>query len=180
MTSPHTPDRPSPARTDAPIEPGSVVTLRYAMWNHADGEKLDECDADDALVYLHGADNVPPGLERGLAGRRAGEKVELVLPPADAFGDPDPDAVQVVPRDEFPADAELVPGMAFGAFADEDETEEVVIFVLNVSDDEVTVTANHPLAGLTLRYEVEVLAVRDARPEELEHGHPHEDGEDCE
>lgn len=165
--------------TKPPIADGSVVTVRYSMWNHADGELLDECGTKDPLVFLQGAQNIVPGLESGLAGLTTGEKVELVLPPDQAFGEPDPEAVQTVPRDEFPDDAELMPGMAFGAFADEEETEEVVIFVLDVTDSEVTVTANHPLAGMTLRYEMEILDVREARPEELEHGHPHEEGSDC-
>jgi FKBP-type peptidyl-prolyl cis-trans isomerase SlyD len=167
----------TPSDSHDPIAAGSVVTLRYSMWNHADGELLDECGPDDPLVYLQGAGNVVPGLERGLAGKRRGDRLELVLAPPDAFGEPEPDAVQVVPRDDFPADAELTPGMAFGAFADEEETEEVVIFVLEVDRESVTISANHPLAGLTLKYALEVLDVREARPEELEHGHPH-DAED--
>ena len=128
------------------VAPGVVVSLRYRMWNAEDGELLDECEADEPLVYLHGAHNVVPGLEAGLAGRSPGNRVELTLPPEQAFGVPDPEAVQVLPRNEFPAEAVLEAGMAFGAY-DEHE-QEIVVFLLDVSDDEVTVTANHPLAGL--------------------------------
>jgi FKBP-type peptidyl-prolyl cis-trans isomerase SlyD len=156
------------------VAPGMVVSLRYRMWNAEDGELLDECEADEPLVYLHGAHNVVPGLEAGLTGRPKGHRAELTLSPEQAFGVPDPEAVQVLPRDEFPAEAVLEPGMAFGAY-DEHE-KEIVVFLLDVTDEEVTVTANHPLAGLTLRYEVEVLELREATPAELEHGHPHEDG----
>jgi len=174
----------SPSPTGDPVRNGAVVTLRYKMFNQADGELLDECGVDDPLVYLQGAGNIVPGLERGLDGLRAGETLDLVLEPDDAFGHPEPDAIQKVPRDEFPADAEIVPGMAFGAFVGEGEEdaegEEVVIFVLDVDAETVTVSANHPLAGMSLRYDVEVLEVRDARPEELEHGHPHEEGDAAE
>jgi len=160
------------------VAPGMVVSLRYRMWNAEDGELLDECEADEPLVYLHGAHNVVPGLEAGLVGRSTGNRVELVLSPEQAFGVPDPEAVQILPRDEFPAEAVLEPGMAFGAY-DENE-QEIVVFLLDVEGDEVTVTANHPLAGLTLRYEVEVIGLREATPEELEHGHPHDPESGCE
>ena len=160
------------------VLPGKVVSIRYQMWNSADDELLDECGTDDPLVYLHGAANVVPGLESGLEGQEPGSKLELILSPTDAFGEVDPEAIQILPRTEFPDDADVQVGMAFGAF-DEDE-EEIVIFVCNVEKDEVTVSSNHPLAGLTLRYELEVLEVRDATPEELEHGHPHDADGACE
>jgi FKBP-type peptidyl-prolyl cis-trans isomerase SlyD len=149
-----------------------VVTIRYRMWNAEDGELMDECDAEDPLVYLHGADNIAPGLERGLAGKTAGAHVELTLAPEQAFGIPDPDAVQVLAREEFPPEAELEPGTVFGAF-DENE-QEIVVYVLDANASEITVTANHPLAGLTLRYEIDVVDVREASPDELVHGHPHD------
>jgi FKBP-type peptidyl-prolyl cis-trans isomerase SlyD len=159
------------------VSDGMVVSLRYRMWNAEDGELLDECEADEPLVYLHGASNVVPGLEAGLAGSSLGQHLELVLAPEEAFGVPDPEAVQILPRDEFPPEAQLEAGMAFGAF--DEQEEEVVVFLLEVTDEDVTVTANHPLAGLTLRYEVEVVGLREATPTELEHGHPH-DAEGCE
>ena len=157
------------------VSPGKVVTIRFRMFN-VDGELLDACDADDPLVYLHGSGDLAPGLERGLEGLAPGERIDVTLQPEEAFGHPDPEAVQELERSDFPADAELEVGAVFGAYDDNDD--EMVIFVTAIDGDRITVSGNHPLAGATLRYEAEVLSVRDARPEELEHGHPHEDG-DC-
>ncbi|MEM7308987.1 MAG: peptidylprolyl isomerase [Planctomycetota bacterium] len=159
------------------IAGGKVVALTLRMFDAETQELLDECGHDEPLYYLHGSDNIAPGLEQGLAGLAEGSDVEITLAPEEAFGMPDPDAIQVLDRSEFPDDAELEVGLALGAF--DDHGNELVIFVTDIDGNSVTVSGNHPLAGLRLRYEVHVLGVRDARPEELEHGHPNEEAGDA-
>lgn len=157
---------------DATIARGTVVSLSYAM--SAEGEVLERSTAEEPMLYLHGAGAIVPGLERALEGKRVGDRLDLVLAPEDAFGEPDPERVQLVPRSAFPPELELEVGLQLGA---EDESgEEVAVWITGIEGDEITVNGNHPLAGETLRFEVRVLEVRAASAEELEHGHPHGPG----
>jgi FKBP-type peptidyl-prolyl cis-trans isomerase SlyD len=133
------------------------------------GEALDSSEQDGPLTYLHGAGNIVPGLEAALEGKSVGDALKVVVPPADAYGEHDDELVQAMPRDRFP-DGEIEVGMRFQA---QSHGGARVLTVTALSDDEVTIDANHPLAGRTLTFDVTVREVRDATQEEIEHGHVH-------
>jgi FKBP-type peptidyl-prolyl cis-trans isomerase SlyD len=156
------------------IAPEKVVHIHYTLKNVA-GELLDKSSTDEPLGYLHGAGNIIPGLEDALAGKSAGDAVSVRVTPEQGYGTRDESLVQDVPRGAFEGVDTIEPGMRFQA---ESEDGARVILVVSVSDDVVTVDGNHPLAGETLMFDVEVDAVRDASPVELEHGHVHADGDD--
>lgn len=147
-----------------------VVTLAYTLRDDA-GEELDSATAADPFAFVQGRHSVIPGLEKALAGRASGDKLDLTIAAADAYGEHSPARVQVVPRDRFPADIDIEPGMQF--HASDEHGGRMAVRVAEVSEDGITVDANHPLAGQTLHFAVEVLDVRAATAEELAHGHVH-------
>ncbi len=156
------------------IKNGKVVNLAYSLTN-AEGEVLDEADAKDPFTYLHGASQIIPGLETALEGLDQGAKKKVTIPPADAYGEVNPELKLTVNRSQFPADAQVAPGMAFEAHTPEGHG--VLFRVEGVQGDKVMIDGNHPLAGVTLTFDVEVLDIRDATKEEMEHGHAHGEGE---
>jgi FKBP-type peptidyl-prolyl cis-trans isomerase SlyD len=146
-----------------------AVLIHYKVANAA-GELLDSSEADEPLAYIHGQGDIVPGLESALLGKSAGDKVQVVVSPEQGYGEHEPSKVQTVPRDAFDADATIEPGMRFQA---ESEDGDVIVTVTQVNEDEVTIDANHPLAGQTLHFDVEVVSVRKATAEEQAHGHVH-------
>jgi FKBP-type peptidyl-prolyl cis-trans isomerase SlyD len=151
------------------VAPQTVVTIAYTVTDE-DGDVLDAAAADDPLAYLHGSGSIVPGLEAALAGRSAGDEIRVTLAPDDAYGMHDPDLVAVASRAQFDEPDALEVGMQFEAEGDDGPE---VVTVVSIEGDDVTLDANHPLAGFTLTFDVQVLGVRAATPEELEHGHPH-------
>jgi len=149
-----------------------VVSIHYTLKN-AEGSVLDSSSGSDPLAYLHGAGNIIPGLESALEGKEAGEKLAVTVEPGQGYGDRDERLVQDVPRAAFKDVQELAPGMQFQAQGPQGTR---LVVVTQVAEETVTVDANHPLAGQTLHFEVEVAEVRDATAEELEHGHVHGPG----
>jgi len=147
-----------------------VVSMHYTLTDSA-GNVLDSSDEGAPLSYLHGAGNIIPGLEQALAGKAEGEQVQAVIAPEEAYGEPQPDLVQVLPKEAFQGVDQVEPGMRFQAESADGSTRQLT--VTGVEGDEVTVDANHPLAGVELHFEVQVVDVRDATEEELEHGHVH-------
>lgn len=152
-----------------------VVSIDYRL-HLGDGKIIDESDAGDPLVYLHGYEEIVPGLEKALEGKRAGESLKVQVAPEEAYGEYDPEGVEEVPREEFPPDLELEAGGVVSAT--DEEGDEVDFLVKEVRPKTVVVDFNHPLAGKTLHFEVSVREVRAATPEELEHGHAHAPGEE--
>ena len=146
-----------------------VVSIHYTLKN-AEGSVLDSSSGSDPLAYLHGAGNIIPGLESALEGKEAGEKLAVTVEPGQGYGDRDERLVQDVPRAAFKDVQELAPGMQFQAQGPQGTR---LVVVTQVAEETVTVDANHPLAGQTLHFEVEVAEVREATKEELEHGHVH-------
>jgi FKBP-type peptidyl-prolyl cis-trans isomerase SlyD len=155
------------------IGPQTVVHIHYTLSTDADGE-IDTSRDGAPFAYLHGAENIVPGLERQLLGKRVGDTLLATVPPAEGYGERDDDGVEVFPLDAFPADAELEPGTQI--MLEDEEGEATPFWVIEVDQDEVTVDRNHPLAGDTLTFDVEVIGIRAASAEELQHGHPHEPG----
>lgn len=151
------------------IESNRVVTLNYTL-SDDDGNILDQSQ-DGTFCYLHGAQNIIPGLENALAGKQADDKLQVSVAPADGYGEQDDDRIQAVPREMFPEDTEIEVGMMFHAEAPDGSP--VTVTVTELADNTVTVDGNHPLAGKNLNFDVEIINVRDAAAEEIEHGHVH-------
>jgi FKBP-type peptidyl-prolyl cis-trans isomerase SlyD len=154
------------------IEAHRVVILNYTLTDN-NGNVIDQ-STDGSFAYLHGAQKIIPGLENALSGKQAGDTLDVAIAPQDAYGERDESKKQDVPREMFPADAEIEPGMQFHAQGPEGET--LVVTVDKVAQDSVTVDGNHPLAGIPLNFAVEVLEVREASDDELSHGHVHGPG----
>lgn len=149
-----------------------VVTIHYTLTNAA-GEVLDSSEGAEPLAYLHGHGNIIPGLENALAGKTAGEKMDVSVAPAEGYGERVAELIQEVSRDLFDTEDDIKPGMQFHAQSDQGPR---VVTVVEVTDTVVTIDGNHPLAGETLKFDVEITEVRDATAEELEHGHVHGPG----
>lgn len=146
-----------------------VVTLNYTLKDQH-GALIDE-SRDGTFAYLHGAHNIIPGLENALAGKTAGDSLSVAIEPEEAYGARDDSRVEAVPRSMFPTDTPVEPGMQFHAQGPQGQM--ITISVVSVQEETVTIDANHPLAGVQLHFDVEVVEVRDASPEELDHGHVH-------
>jgi FKBP-type peptidyl-prolyl cis-trans isomerase SlyD len=150
----------------------TVATFHYTLTDTS-GKVLDSSVGGEPLTYLHGVGNIVPGLERELTGRSAGDKLEVTLQPEDGYGEPNPAMVQVVPRQAFQGVDDLEVGMQFQAQTPQGA---LPVVISKVEGDQVTVDANHPLAGQVLHFAVEVTDVRNASVEELMHGHVHGEG----
>ena len=146
-----------------------AVSIHYTLTND-DGEVLDSSIGDEALVYLHGGGNIIPGLEKALHGKVAGDKFNVRIAPEDAYGELMEEMVQVISRDMFEGIDNIEVGMQFHADVSSGSG---VVTVVNIEDDDITIDGNHPLAGLALTFDVEVIDVRAATEEEVSHGHIH-------
>jgi len=151
------------------VSKDKVVSIEYTLSNGS-GEVLDKSEGRGPLTYLHGRGNLIPGMEEQLEGREATEQMQIELPPDKAYGEHQDQLVQPVPRDRFPDDVEVEVGMQFQA---QTEAGPRPVTVVDIGDDEITIDANHPLAGQTLHFDVTVVDVREPTSEELEHGHAH-------
>jgi FKBP-type peptidyl-prolyl cis-trans isomerase SlyD len=154
------------------IAADKVVLIHYTLTND-EGKVIDSSSGGDPLAYIHGHGNLIPGLERELEGKPAGTKLSVKIAPADGYGERDDGLVQRVPRRQF-GGASVATGMQFQAQTSSGEAR--VATVVGVVGDMVTVDMNHPLAGETLNFEVEITEIREASQEELEHGHVHGPG----
>lgn len=159
--------------TDTQVADKTVVTIHYTLKN-SDGDVLDSSVGQDPLSYLHGAGNIVPGLERELTGKNVGDKVAVVVPPAEGYGERQGPEPQKVPLSSFPDDAELEAGMQIVASGPNGEM--FPLWVVAVADEHALLDHNHPLADVTLHFDVEITDVRAATDEEVEHGHPHGPG----
>jgi FKBP-type peptidyl-prolyl cis-trans isomerase SlyD len=154
------------------VQDGAVVSLAYTL-RLSNGDVIDYSEIDDPLEYLHGAENIVPGLERELTGLHVGESKDVVVEPAEGYGDYDPEDVEVVERGMLPKNLTVKLGMVL-AISDEDGNLSEAV-VREISAKDVTLDFNHPLAGQKLFFSVQIIGVREANEEELEHGHPHGD-----
>jgi len=150
----------------------SVVTMHYTLKNEA-GEVLDTSAGREPLVYLHGVGGLIPGLEKELEGKQANDKLNAVIPPEEAYGSRRDDLLRVVPKEGFQGEEALVEGMRVQLETDRGPA---VAVVSGIEGENVTLDLNHPLADVTLHFEVEVLNVREAEAEEIAHGHVHGEG----
>ena len=156
------------------IGDGMVVGYHFKMFRKDNNELLGANGDDEPAFYLHGHANVPPGLEQGMAGKKAGDSFELEVAAEGAFGERQEVDPIVVPVEQFSGEGAVVVGAS--VVAEGPDGEEHLLFVTAVSDEEVSLDPNHPLAGVAMRFAIEVVSVREATADEKAHGHPHEGG----
>lgn len=152
-----------------PISKDSVVSFHYRL-SEAEGEAFENSYDSDPILYLHGHQGMLPGLEEALEGKDAGETFSVTLNPEKAYGKRRESATQRVPIKHLLTKGKLKPGMVVQVNSKEGAQEATVI---KVGLKNVDVDSNHPLAGKTLTFEVEIVEVREASPEEISHGHAH-------
>lgn len=150
----------------------TVVSIDYTLKDDS-GNIVDTSEGSDPLVYLHGANNIIPGLESALVGKAVGEQISVRVPPEQAYGVRDDEKMQAVPKSLF-GDEDIKVGAQYHAAGPQGQ--HLTVTVVGISDDEVTVDGNHPLAGFHLNFDVKIVDVRDASEEELAHGHVHGPG----
>jgi len=150
----------------------TVVSIHYTLTN-ADGETLDSSVGQDPLVYLHGSNNIIAGLEAALLGKSAGDTLQVSVEPGEGYGELRDELVQEVDRSAFQGVDEIDVGMQFMA---QTPWGEQPVTVVKVEGDNITLDGNHPLAGQVLNFDVEVVEIREASAEELDHGHVHGPG----
>jgi FKBP-type peptidyl-prolyl cis-trans isomerase SlyD len=150
------------------IEKDKVAQIEYTLTNSA-GEVMDKSDGQP-LAYLHGHHNLIEGLEAELEGKTSGDSFTVTVPAALAYGEVEEFLIQQVPSDLFQGVDTLEVGMRFEAQSDQGMQS---VEITAIDGDMVTVDANHPLAGQDLTFAVEVISVRDATADELDHGHAH-------
>jgi FKBP-type peptidyl-prolyl cis-trans isomerase SlyD len=146
-----------------------VVGIGYTL-RDAQNQFVDASPGTEPLVYLHGHENILPGLERVLEGKSEGDVFTVTLTAADAYGERDEHLIVQVPLENFEGAGAVNAGMQFEADTPDGFR---VVTVTQVEGSTVTVDANHPLAGMDLTFDVTVVSVREASPEEISHGHPH-------
>lgn len=150
------------------VSPGCWVRLRYRLFD-AGGEPIEPGERE--LAYLHGGHGaVFERIEAALEGKAAGDTLSVYLEPQDSFGDYDAALVRLAPRERFPDELEV--GMAFEGLPGE-APDGLIHTVTDFTDDTVVLDANHPLAGMALRFELHVIEVRPATAEEISHRHVH-------
>ncbi|MBF4339738.1 peptidylprolyl isomerase [Vibrio anguillarum] len=154
------------------IEKNVVVSLAYQLVLE-DGAVVDQSTVDAPLDYLHGHNNLITGLENELEGKVVGDKFTATIAPEEAYGEYNDELVQRVPAEVFQGVDEIEVGMRFLADTDQGQ---IPVEITEVDGDEVVVDGNHMLAGQTLTFDVEVVAIRAATEEEIQHGHIHQAG----
>jgi FKBP-type peptidyl-prolyl cis-trans isomerase SlyD len=154
------------------IAADKVVTFHYNL-RDSDESFAESSQGKSPVVYMHGHHNIVPGLETEMLGKRGGEKFTATVAPENAYGLRDPNAVQRVPIKHLASKGRLVPGQMVAVNTSEGARHALV---LKVGHFNVDVDMNHPLAGKTLIFDIEIVDVRDATPEELAHGHAHGPG----
>ena len=158
---------------DEQIAAQKAVTIAYTVKNDG-GEVLDTSVGRDPLTYLHGAKNLVPGLEKALEGAAVGAKVNVTVAPEEGYGHRDEKRVRKIPLRRIASEnGKIVPGRRYRADLPDGPSG---VLVKEVVGDYASVDANHPMAGMTLHFEIEVLGIRESTAEEKAHGHIHEPG----
>lgn len=154
------------------IKKDTAVSIDYILKDDV-GEVMDKSE-NGQFVFLAGANNIIPGLESALDGKAAGDALEIVIAPEDAYGEVDPGRVQKMPRSAFPEGSDIQVGAQFHGAGPEGNS--IAVTVTSIEGDEIEIDGNHPLAGKTLHFSVNVVEVREASKDELSHGHIHGPG----
>lgn len=151
------------------ISKNTVVTLNYTLKNDQ-GEVIDE-SRDNSFIYMHGEGGIIPGLESQLEGKSSGESLTAHIEPEEGYGQRDDSMIQIVPRDMFEEGHPIEEGVQFHAQSPEGET--LTVTITQIEGDEITVDGNHPLAGIPLNFDIDIVDIRAATSEEIDHGHAH-------
>jgi FKBP-type peptidyl-prolyl cis-trans isomerase SlyD len=154
------------------IEDKKVVSFHYTLRDEH-GEQLESSHEGDPMTYLHGTGNIIPGLEKAMAGKAAGDRFEANVEPAEAYGERNENGIQRIPAKHFKQVGRLEPGQTVVLHTKQGPRQ---LTVLKVGRFNVDVDTNHPMAGRSLTFDVEVTGVRDATDEEVSHGHVHGKG----
>lgn len=149
---------------------GMVGLFHYTLTDD-DGAVLDSSDGREPLAYLHGHNNIIPGLEKQLAGLAVGAKLRATIPPAEAYGERSGPEAQRVHRRDFPKDLDIVVGATVGVRTPDGQ--QMTLWITKTEGAWVWLDANHPMAGKTLHFDVEVMGCRPATQDEQRHGHAH-------
>ncbi len=161
--------------TQLVVTDGLVINMHYTL-RLEDGEMVDSSEGRAPLAFLQGYDQIVPGLEKAIAGMAVGDKKDVVVAAVDGYGERQPDSLQIVAKNTFPPEMQLRTGMRL--HAQDSATGEVFqVFVSDIRDDDVVIDYNHPLAGKTLYFNVEITGLRKATEEEMDHGHVHGEGD---
>jgi FKBP-type peptidyl-prolyl cis-trans isomerase SlyD len=155
---------------DDTVTKNKVISMHYTLRDDQ-GETIDSSEGEEPLSFLFGSGEIVDGLESALDGKRIGDRVEAVVPPQTAYGERVGDGPKAVPRDEFPPGVELHEGMCFDVEDDDGHTE--TYWIAELDEEIAHIDINHPLAGMTLHFDVEITAIREPTAEELDHGHAH-------
>ena len=147
------------------VGPDTLVKLTYVLFDQ-DGNVAGEASTEEPLTYVHGYAQIVPGLEKGVTGLAKGERRELIVDPEEAFGDPDDKAVLELDRADLPEQGRTL-NVGDELIAEDDEDDQLLMRVVELRKDTVVVDTNHPLAGQTVRFEVQVADVRTATEEEI-------------
>lgn len=153
------------------IEDGQVVTLDYTLT--VDGEVVDSSAGSQPIQFIQGQQHIIPGLEDELYGLEVGAQKQVVVQPEKAYGPVDPENYSDIPREQFPSEIPLEPGVELEVREQSGKT--LTARIDNVTDETVRLDFNHPLAGKVLHFSVQVVSLRAATAEEMSHGHVHED-----
>jgi len=154
------------------VQKNVVVSMEYTL--HVDNEEIDSSRGQDPLQFLAGHGNIISGLESEMIGMKVGDSRDVVILPADAYGEFDEEAFMDGPRGDFPNDMPIEEGSELTVKDDSGQSR--YARVDNIDGDVVTLNFNHPLAGDELHFNVKVIGLREPTDEELEHGHVHQDG----
>jgi len=154
------------------IEDKKVVLFHYTLRDER-GEQLESSREGDPMTYLHGAGNIIPGLEKAMVGKTAGDRFVVNVEPAEAYGERNENGIQRIPAKHFKQAGRLKPGQTVVLQTREGPRQ---LTVVKVGRFNIDVDTNHPMAGLSLTFDVEVTSVRDASDEEVSHGHVHGKG----
>ena len=154
-------------------EKGRVVAFDYILRDADSGEEIERSDEGSPNVYLHGHRNVLPGLEEAVAGKQEGDAVTVTLPPERAYGLRQDNSVHRVPIKHLVFRGKLKPGMVVQLNTDQGRRS---VTVLKAGRHSADIDANPPLAGQAVRFDIEIVGVRAADPEEVSHGHAHGPG----
>lgn len=155
------------------IAKNQVVSFHYTL-KDKEGKQIDSSVGGDPMLYLHGHGNIVPGLEAEMESKKVGDKLKVHVPPEKGYGQYDSERRFCIERSHLPADVELQPGMVLELHAEDGE--HLMAAIVAVDKKLIEVDANHPMAGVDLHFEVEIMAIRSASPEEIEHGHVHGPG----
>jgi FKBP-type peptidyl-prolyl cis-trans isomerase SlyD len=159
--------------TASSVEADKVVTFHYSLREEGSDELIESSNGQPPMIYMHGRGNIVPGLEEQLAGKRSGDKFSATVPPEGAYGLRDENAVQRVPIKHLQTKGKLVAGQMVAVNTREGARHARVV---KVGHFNVDLDLNHPLAGRTLVFDIEIVDVRAATEEELAHGHAHGPG----